>query len=55
MDLANLRKLRLLFEDFPKNHNLVLIGRIVAVRGIDERGPIYNNNAHNAVFPDLAT
>ena len=27
MDLANLRKLRLLFEDFPKNHNLVLIGR----------------------------
>src|ERR1700688_3010974 len=27
MDLANLRKLRLLFEDFPKNHNLVLVGR----------------------------
>jgi len=27
MDLANLRRLRLLFEDFPKNHNLVLIGR----------------------------
>jgi len=27
MDLANLRKMRLLFEDFPKNHNLVLIGR----------------------------
>jgi len=27
MALANLRKLRLLFEDFPKNHNLVLIGR----------------------------
>jgi MSHA biogenesis protein MshM len=27
MDLANLRKLRLLFEDFPKNHNRVLIGR----------------------------
>jgi type II secretory pathway predicted ATPase ExeA len=27
MDLANLRKLRLLFEDFPKNHNLVLLGR----------------------------
>ena len=25
MDLANLRKLRLLFEDFPKNHNLILI------------------------------
>jgi MSHA biogenesis protein MshM len=27
MDMANLRKLRLLFEDFPKNHNLILIGR----------------------------
>src|ERR1700677_1025370 len=27
MDMQNLRKLRLLFEDFPKNHNLVLIGR----------------------------
>jgi type II secretory pathway predicted ATPase ExeA len=27
MDLANLRKLRLLFEDFPKNHNLILMGR----------------------------
>ena len=27
MDMACLRKLRLLFEDFPKNHNLVLIGR----------------------------
>lgn len=27
MDLATLRKLRLLFEDFPKNHNLILIGR----------------------------
>ena len=27
MDLANLRKLRLLFEDFPKNHNLILIGQ----------------------------
>jgi type II secretory pathway predicted ATPase ExeA len=26
MDLDNLRKLRLLFEDFPKNHNLILIG-----------------------------
>ena len=27
LDLANLRKLRLLFEDFPKNHNLILIGQ----------------------------
>ena len=27
MDVVNLRKLRLLFEDFPKNHNLVLIAQ----------------------------
>lgn len=27
LDIACLRKLRLLFEDFPKNHNLILIGQ----------------------------
>jgi type II secretory pathway predicted ATPase ExeA len=27
MEMENLRKLRLLFEDFPKNHNLILIGQ----------------------------
>ena len=27
MDINNLRKLRLLFEDFPKNHNIILIGQ----------------------------
>lgn len=35
MDLANLRKLRLLFEDFPKNHNLVLIGRPNLLSALD--------------------
>lgn len=35
MDLANLRKLRLLFEDFPKNHNLVLIGRPTLLADLD--------------------
>jgi type II secretory pathway predicted ATPase ExeA len=35
MDLANLRKLRLLFEDFPKNHNLVLIGRPNLLTNLD--------------------
>lgn len=35
MDLANLRKLRLLFEDFPKNHNLVLIGRTSLLAALD--------------------
>jgi MSHA biogenesis protein MshM len=27
MDMNNLRKLRLLFGDFPKNHNIILIGQ----------------------------
>ena len=35
MDLANLRKLRLLFEDFPKNHNLILIGRTSLLADLD--------------------
>ncbi|MFO0938670.1 MAG: hypothetical protein U0798_19380 [Gemmataceae bacterium] len=32
---ANLRRLRLLFEDFPKNHNLVLIGRTSLLADLD--------------------
>ena len=35
MDLANLRKLRLLFEDFPKNHNLVLVGQPSLLANLD--------------------
>lgn len=35
MDLANLRQLRLLFEDFPKNHNLVLLGRPSLLAALD--------------------
>ena len=27
MDIATLRKLRLLFEDFPKNHNVILVAQ----------------------------
>lgn len=27
MDMTTLRKLRLLFEDFPKNHNVILVGQ----------------------------
>ena len=34
MDLANLRKLRLLFEDFPKNHNLILIGQPILLSSL---------------------
>jgi type II secretory pathway predicted ATPase ExeA len=35
MDLHNLRKLRLLFEDFPKNHNLVLVGQPELLANLD--------------------
>lgn len=34
MDMGNLRKLRLLFEDFPKNHNLILIGQPVLLANL---------------------
>jgi MSHA biogenesis protein MshM len=35
MDMDNLRKLRLLFEDFPKNHNLILIGQPSLLANLD--------------------
>ena len=35
MEMENLRKLRLLFEDFPKNHNLILIGQVSLLANLD--------------------
>ena len=35
MDMDNLRKLRLLLEDFPKNHNLILIGQVELLSNLD--------------------
>lgn len=35
MDIGNLRKLRLLLEDFPKNHNLILIGQVELLSHLD--------------------
>ena len=35
MEMGNLRKLRLLFEDFPKNHNLILIGQVELLANLD--------------------
>ena len=35
MDMENLRKLRLLLEDFPKNHNLILIGQVELLTCLD--------------------
>lgn len=34
MDMTTLRKLRLLFEDFPKNHNVILIGQPVLLSNL---------------------
>ncbi|MCA9135751.1 MAG: AAA family ATPase [Planctomycetales bacterium] len=35
MDMENLRKLRLMLEDFPKNHNLILIGQVELLTNLD--------------------
>ena len=35
MQMENLRKLRLLLEDFPKNHNLILIGQVELLASLD--------------------
>lgn len=34
MDMTILRKLRLMFEDFPKNHNLILVGETVLLQNM---------------------
>ena len=35
MEMETLRKLRLLLEDFPKNHNLILIGQVELLSNLD--------------------
>ena len=35
MDMENLRRLRLLLEDFPKNHNLILMGQVELLANLD--------------------
>ncbi|TWT87002.1 AAA family ATPase [Stieleria varia] len=35
MDMENLRRLRLLLEDFPKNHNLILVGQVELLASLD--------------------
>jgi type II secretory pathway predicted ATPase ExeA len=34
MDMGTLRKLRLLFEDFPKNHNIILAGQVSLIHNL---------------------
>jgi len=56
MDLANLRRLRLLFEDFPKNHNLILIGRTSLLADLDLgiNRDIKNRVTYSAITKRLA-
>ena len=35
MEMESLRKLRLLLEDFPKNHNLILVGQVELLANLD--------------------
>ena len=35
MEIESLRKLRLLLEDFPKNHNLILVGQVELLANLD--------------------
>ncbi|MFG0265340.1 MAG: hypothetical protein ACF8AM_09330 [Rhodopirellula sp. JB055] len=35
MSIDNLRKLRLLPEDFPKNHKLILVGQVELLAELD--------------------
>jgi len=37
MEIPTLRKLRLMFEDFPKNHNLILIGQTCLLSALSLR------------------
>ena len=55
MDLANLRKLRLLFEDFPKNHNLVLLGRpnLLAALGLGVNHDIKSRVTYSVITKRL--
>ncbi|NLA75255.1 MAG: hypothetical protein GX846_07290 [Deltaproteobacteria bacterium] len=34
MDMNTLRKLRLLFEDFPKNYNIILSGQVSLIHNL---------------------
>lgn len=55
MDMQNLRKLRLLFEDFPKNHNLVLVGQpcLLAALDLGVNGDIKSRVTYSAIVKRL--
>jgi type II secretory pathway predicted ATPase ExeA len=56
MDIQCLRKLRLLFEDFPKNHNLILIGQpsLLSTVSLSANQDIKSRITYSAIMPKLA-
>lgn len=55
MDIHCLRKLRLLFEDFPKNHNLILIGQptLLALIHLTVNEDIKSRVTYSVIIPKL--
>ena len=56
MDADCLRKLRLLFEDFPKNHNLILIGQPTLLNTISlaAHADIKSRVTYSVIMPRIA-
>jgi MSHA biogenesis protein MshM len=56
MDVQCLRRLRLLFEDFPKNHNLILIGQPTLLTNINftTNEDIKTRITYSVIMPKLA-
>ena len=56
MDADCLRKLRLLFEDFPKNHNLILIGQPTLLNTLCMAGnsDIKSRVTYSVIMPKIA-
>lgn len=56
MDVECLRRLRLLFEDFPKNHNLILIGqpKLLSTISLASNDDIKSRVTYSVIMPKLA-
>jgi type II secretory pathway predicted ATPase ExeA len=56
MDVDCLRRLRLLFEDFPKNHNLILIGqpKLLSTISLASNDDIKSRVTYSVIMPKLA-
>jgi MSHA biogenesis protein MshM len=56
MDIACLRKIRLLLEDFPKNHNLILIGQPALLTSISlsSNEDIKSRVTYSVIMPKIA-